>query len=89
MAIQSLRGYRNSKDDWIWSSIDPAEVARKILEISQDSAQARALVVSQQLVVAERFRSEVMASKYIVLYNNGVPSSRESKNFGINQVKIT
>ena len=89
VAIQSLRGYRNSKDDWIWSSIDPAEVARKILEISQDSAQARALVVSQQLVAAERFRSEVMASKYIVLYTNGMPSSRESKNLGINQVKIT
>lgn len=88
VALQSIPDYLTSDEDWIWSSADPKEVGSKILEISRDPAIAKALIERQQLVVAERFRSEAMARKYLEVYANRVLPKKKSKRFEINQVKL-
>lgn len=88
VALQSIPDYQTSDEDWIWSSADPKEVGSKILEISCDPAIAKALIERQQLVVAERFRSEAMARKYLEVYANRVLPKKKSKCFEINRVKL-
>jgi glycosyltransferase involved in cell wall biosynthesis len=88
VALQAIPDYRTSDQDWIWSSVDPAEVGSKILEISRDPVMAKALIESQQLVVAARFRSEAMARKYVEVYANRVQPKKKSKHFEINQVEL-
>ncbi len=88
VALQSISDYKMRSDDWIWSSTDPAEVANKILEITRNPVQARELVASQQSVAKERFKSDVMARKYVEVYAHKVRSSENTKHFEIRQVKL-
>jgi glycosyltransferase involved in cell wall biosynthesis len=87
VALQSLADYEATSDDWMWSSSDPAEVASKINEISRNPVKAKELIQNQQLVVKERFRSEVMARKYLRIYTTKCHLSENSEKFEIIQIQ--
>jgi glycosyltransferase involved in cell wall biosynthesis len=69
VAIQLVEGYRPAPRDWIWSSSDPAELARKMTELLGNAAGRSELASRQQSIARSRFSIDAMAQAYDELYS--------------------
>lgn len=68
LAIQALAGRTVQPHDWIWSSSDRVELARKIAGLLGDPAATAALAVKQQRHVVEHHSAAAMLRSYLELY---------------------
>lgn len=68
IALQLQQDYRSAADDWIWSSAKPDEVARKAVELLNDSAALGALATTQHTIARDRFSVDAMKREYNEFY---------------------
>lgn len=68
LSIQLLAGYQPGLNEWIWSSSNLLEVARKSIEILRSPSEKLALIERQRLYVRAHHSTEEMASAYYQLY---------------------
>jgi glycosyltransferase involved in cell wall biosynthesis len=69
IGIQLSPTYENGPHDWIWSSPDRAEVARKALEYLEDPSSLSLLAKAQIEVARDRYSVEQMRNSYLLLYD--------------------
>lgn len=69
VAIQLSPGYLMGDSDWIWSSIEPKQVAKKILELSQDPTEIQNLASRQYLYARDNYSTQRMVDEYKKIYN--------------------
>lgn len=76
IAIQLVKDHRPAEDDWIWSSSEPDELARKIVELLNDRAALKRLASRQRATARNRFTIEAMAQAYDELYHEALKRRR-------------
>ena len=77
LAVQLLPDYRASRDDWIWSSTDPNQVAARAVELLCDPSALRALAERQEAHARARYSAEAMGKAYEGLYSEALERRRE------------
>jgi hypothetical protein len=68
LALQWTSGYSASTNDWIWSSTDPFEVAKRACELLREPIARKALADRQNAYVELHHSTEAMATSYYALY---------------------
>jgi len=68
VAIQWISQYRADLNDWIWSSADPSEVARRACKLLLSPEDCRVLAARQKAYVESHHTTQAMASSYYALY---------------------
>lgn len=68
LAIQWIPEYRAATSDWIWSSADSSEVAKRSCELLKSSLNRQTLAKQQNTHVKLHHTTEAMASSYYALY---------------------
>ena len=68
VGIQLNEGYQQTETDWVWSSMDPEEIARKIIFLLQNAEERKKTAESQNEYVTTHFTSEVMYAAYDSFY---------------------
>lgn len=68
IALQARADYSAGGQDWIWSSADPAEVARRAAELLARPEEARRIAAEQSAHVRSALSIDAMAAAYERLY---------------------
>lgn len=68
IALQALSDYASGGEDWIWSSADPAEVARKAAALLSGADEAANLSARQCEHARSHFSIDSMGATYQALY---------------------
>jgi len=68
LAIQWTSGYRAAPNDWIWSSTDLSEVAKRACKFLRAPTDRQALAERQKAHVKLHHTTEAMACSYYALY---------------------
>jgi glycosyltransferase involved in cell wall biosynthesis len=68
IGIQLSPDYQNGANDWIWSSPDVLEVAKKALEYLENPASLSNLAISQLAFARTKYSVERMRNNYLLLY---------------------
>lgn len=72
LAIQWVSGYQAAPNDWIWSSTDPSEVAKRACELLHSPLDRQTLAQQQKAYVESHHTTEAMACSYYALYQVGM-----------------
>lgn len=76
IGIQLLAHYQNGHNDWIWSSPDPREVAKRAIGLLQSDTALKATADFQAAYARQHHSVEAMAGSYNALYVAAVERSR-------------
>jgi glycosyltransferase involved in cell wall biosynthesis len=76
IAIQLLAQHQSGHKDWIWSSPDPREVAKRAIELLRSDTELKAMADSQASYARQHHSVEAMAGSYNALYAAAVERSR-------------
>jgi glycosyltransferase involved in cell wall biosynthesis len=68
LAYQMLQEYQRKSEDWIWSSINPIEIAERAIQLIKSPKELDELAKYQSAYVKENHTSEVMANSYYDFY---------------------
>ena len=68
LAMQWSSEYRATSNDWIWSSTDASEIAKRACELLQSSSDRQALANQQKAHVELHHTTDAMACSYYALY---------------------
>ena len=72
LAIQMCSNYRAKPDDWIWSSTNLSDVARRAIELLRNQSNRQALAMRQATYVRSHHTIESMARSYDTLYQAAI-----------------
>lgn len=78
LAVQWIPEYRAAATDWIWSSSDSSEVAKRSCELLKSSLNRLRLAKQQSNYVKLHHTTEAMASSYYALYQATKTKLQES-----------
>ena len=78
IAIQLRDHYSTPPTDWIWSSRDPMEIARRAAELLRDPAAAKALATAQGQHLEAHHSAAAMAAAYERLYRAAIAAKNSS-----------
>jgi len=68
IGIQSARFYKRNEGDWIWSSSNPAQVAKKILSYFNAESDLVELSIYQKKTLLKSYSLQSMVSHYVDIY---------------------
>ena len=68
VGVQSSRFYKKQVDDWIWSSSNPGQVAKKIVTYFDSEAELDELTIYQKKTLLKSYSLENMVSIYLCVY---------------------
>jgi len=68
VAIQLSPEYLMGDSDWIWSSREPKNVAKKILELAQDPIEIQKLATRQRFYAEDAYSTQRMMDEYKKIY---------------------
>jgi glycosyltransferase involved in cell wall biosynthesis len=77
LAVQLLPDYRPAPEDWIWSSVNPAHVAARAVELLRDPAVLHSLAERQHAHARKHYSAESMGKAYDQLYADALARRRE------------
>ena len=77
LAYQMLKEYQSKPEDWIWSSINPLEIAERVIQLLRSSKERDEIIKNQSTYIKANHTIEAMANSYYDFYRVILGRSRE------------